>query len=188
MQSKAQLGQEIALTDEQAAKIVATYRTRYHAIPRMWRFLESLLPQMTRRDFQQQVGPVVFEYQAIRLPNGLRLRYHNLRCDDTGQWSFDYGGKTKYIYGGKMLENITQALARICIMDAALRVRLWADREGIPVWLNLQVHDELVYVVPDELVELVDAKVAEEMNRRPRWAPGLPLDSEGGLGQSFGDT
>jgi DNA polymerase len=187
MQSKAQLGQEVLLDDEQAAKVVGTYRRRYYAIPQMWNTLGSLLPRMTS-SIRHTIGPVTFEKEAVILPSGLKLFYHNLRCDEGGQWRFEYGGATKYIYGGKMLENITQALARICVMDAAVRIRKWADREGIPVWLNLQVHDELVYVVPDELVELVDAKVMEEMNRRPSWAPDLPLDAESGTGGSFGDT
>lgn len=187
MQSKAQLGQEVLLTDEQASKTVQTYRTRYNAIPRMWRTLESLLPHMTGT-FHHVIGPLTFERRAVLLPSGLKLFYHNLHCDENGQWRFEYAGKPKYIYGGKLLENITQALARIVIMDAAVAVRLWADREGIPIWMNLQVHDELVYVVPDELVDIVDAKLAEEMDRRPSWAPDLPLASEMGLGGSFGDT
>lgn len=188
MQSKAQLGQEVILTDEDASKTVSTYRRRYSAIPTMWRTLESFLPHMCRPGFVQKLGPVTLKYQAVELPSGLHLHYHNLHCDEFGQWRFEYGGKPKYLYGGKFLENITQALARICIMDAAVRIRLWATKNNVPVWLNLQVHDELVYVVPDEWVDIVKAKVAEEMNRRPWWAPRLPLDSEAGIGQSFGDT
>lgn len=187
MQSKAQLGQEVLLSDVEAANAVNTYRRRYYQIPAMWRVLEGLLPRMTG-DLNHVLGPVTFEKEAVLLPSGLRLFYHNLHCDESGQWRFEYGGKAKYIYGGKFFENIIQALARICIMDAAVRVRVWADRENVPVWLNLQVHDELVYVCPDELVEYVDAKVEMEMNRRPSWAPRLPLASEAGIGQSFGDT
>jgi DNA polymerase family A len=188
MQSKQQLGQEVLLTDDVAAKTVNTYRRRYFQIPAMWKVLERMLPLMTQDSLHTYLGPLLFTKEAITLPSGLKLHYHNLHCDEHGQWRFEYGGKWKYIYGGKMLENIIQALARICIMDAAVRIRLWADREGIPIWLNLQVHDELVYVVPDELVEIVDAKVEEEMNRRPSWAPRLPLASEAGFGRSFGDT
>jgi DNA polymerase I-like protein with 3'-5' exonuclease and polymerase domains len=51
------------------------------------------------------------------------------------------------------------------------------------------VHDELVYVVPDEKVELMSQVMAEEMVRRPLWAPGLPLAVDPvGVGQSYGEA
>jgi len=186
LQSKAQLGNEILLTDADAARTVNTYRTRYHQIPRMWNTLNGMIPRMTG-DLHHEIHPVTFVKNAIRLPSGLHLHYHNLRSID-GQWWFDYGGKPKYLYGGKMLENIVQALARICVMDAAVRVRRALERRALDVWLNLQVHDELVYVVPDALVEEVVELVMCEMCVRPSWAPELPLDAEAGVGQSFGDT
>jgi hypothetical protein len=186
LQSKAQLGEEVLLSDAEASKVVETYRRRYFQIPRMWNVLNALIPRMCG-GLWHELGPVAFMRHAVRLPSGLHLHYHNLQNKD-GQWWFEYGGKPKYLYGGKMLENIVQALARICVMDAAVRVRRRLEKLGIPVWLNLQVHDELVYVVPDAFVEMVTAIVMEEMNRRPKWAPDVPLDAEFGVGQSFGDT
>lgn len=186
MQSKAQLGQEVLLSDQEAAKVVETYRRRYYQIPRMWNMLGGLIPRMTG-ELRHELGPVVFEKQRVILPSGLGLHYHNLR-NEGGQWWFDYGGKPKYLYGGKLLENITQALARICVMDAAVRIRKRLQAEDAPFWLNLQVHDELVYVVPDNWMEWAEYLVMEEMCRRPAWAPDLPLAAEAGVGVSFGDT
>jgi DNA polymerase family A len=181
MQSKAQVGQEVVLSDAEAARVIETYRTTYHQIPKMWSRLNSLLPRMTG-DMYEEIGPLVFLKGQIKLPSGLFLNYHELQNKE-GQWWFTYGGKPKYLYGGKMLENIVQALARICVMDAAVRVR-----KRIGSQLHLQVHDELVYVVPDAIASQVKQVVYEEMCRRPQWGVDIPLDAEGDIGPSYGDA
>jgi len=84
-----------------------------------------------------------------------------------------------------MLENIVQALARICVMDAAVRIRRRTSHLGI--WLNLQVHDELVFIVPDEHIAQMERIVMEEMRRRPEWGQDIPLDAESGTGNSYGE-
>jgi DNA polymerase family A len=182
MQSKAQVGQEVVLSDEEAAKVVSTYRSAYQPIPKMWTRLNNLIPRMASHDLYEAVGPIIFMKGRIKLPSGLYLNYHGLENKE-GQWWFTYGGKPKYLYGGKMLENIVQALARICVMDAAVRVR-----KRIGAELNLQVHDELVYVVPDAIAKSVQAIVYEEMCRRPSWGMDIPLDAEGDFGQAYGDA
>ena len=56
------------------------------------------------------------------------------------------------------------------------------------VQLALQVHDELVYVVPENLADECKAIALEEMGRRPAWAQTLPLAAEAGYGSSYGDA
>ena len=187
MQSKAQVGQEVVLTDEEAVNVINTYRTTYSAIPQMWNKLSGLIPRMTSKSCLEEVGPLLFERERIRLPSGLYLNFHGLE-NKNGQWWFTYGGKPKYLYGGKLLENITQALARIIVMDAAVAVRKKLLDISDDVWLNLQVHDELVYVVPDELVDTVQQLVFNEMCTRPDWGMDIPLDAEGDAGPSYGDA
>ena len=182
MQSKAQVGQEVVLSDEEASRVISTYRNTYHQIPKMWSLLNNLIPQMTGKNFHYELGPLVFEHERIRLPSGLYLNYHGLE-NKNGQWWFTYGGKPKYLYGGKMLENIVQGLARISVMDAAVRVR-----RRIGSQLHLQVHDELVYVVDEPIASSVLSVVHEEMCRRPVWGVDIPLDAEGDIAQSYGDA
>lgn len=189
LQSKSQLGTPIELSDEQAQKTVETYRKTYPNIPVTWQKLNNQITWMTKSDWRQTIGPVTFEHQRIRLPSGLFLNYHDLHNDGaTGRWKFTYGGKPKDIYGGKMLENIVQALARICVMNAAVNIRRRLALITDDVRLNLQVHDELVYIVPDELEQVVTAIVHEEMIRRPDWAPNLPLAAEYDSGLNYGDA
>jgi DNA polymerase len=182
MQSLAQLGTEVKLGAEVAAKTVMVYRIDYHEIPAMWRRLDGLITQMTSRDCHVQLGCLLFEFEKIRLPNGLYLYYNNLHFE-AGQWTFTYGGKTKFLWGGTLLENIIQALARIQIMDAAIRVQ-----KRIGTRLNLQVHDELIYVVPTNIARAVESVTIEEISRTPDWMPNVPLAAEGGIGLSYADA
>lgn len=180
MQSKAQVGKEVVLDDVQASRVVQTYRNKYREIPQMWSRLNSLIPRMTGVLYEE-VGPVTFLKQSIRLPSGLALHYHDLECRD-GEWWFTYGGTPKRVYGGKLLENITQALARICVMDTAIAIR---KETGLD--LALQVHDELVYVVDEKDAEPLKDLIIEKMRTPPSWGAGLPLDAEGAVGDNYGE-
>ena len=182
MQSLAQMGTEVKLGQEVSAKTVSVYRSDYREIPAMWRQLDGLIVAMTRRDCHVKLGCLVFEFEKIRLPSGLYLYYNSLR-NENGQWTFTYGGKVKFLWGGTLLENIIQALARIQIMDAALRVQ-----RRIGQRLNLQVHDELIYVVPTNIARAVEKVTIEEISRTPDWMPNVPLDAEGGIGLSYADA
>jgi DNA polymerase len=124
-------------------------------------------------------------HERIVLPSGLCLHYRGLsRSPRTNDWYFIYGQRIKKLYGGKLLENIIQALARCVIMDAALRLSRLMPRYGGQ--LAMQVHDELVYLCPDENVGLVKALLELELKRRPTWMPDLPLNCEVGSGKAYG--
>ena len=94
-----------------------------------------------------------------------RIRYMG-ENQTTRQW-----GK-QYTYGGKLAENITQALCRDLLAVALVRV----DAEGWPIILH--VHDEIVTEVPNES-EYSVAKLEEMMCELPSWAAGFPLAAEG---------
>jgi DNA polymerase I-like protein with 3'-5' exonuclease and polymerase domains len=51
-----------------------------------------------------------------------------------------------------------------------------------------QVHDELIYVVPEHLAEKVRDIVVHEMAQPPRWLPNAPLAAEGHIGGTYGDA
>lgn len=178
----------MALDDAEAQRTVSVYRSTYPAIPATWAMLNSAGIAALSSGGGYELGPCVFEKERIRLPNGLALHYHSLRFENR-EWVYEYGGMPKRVYGGKLLENIVQGLARIIVMDAALAIerRFQAEFDD-PPQLALQVHDELVFVVPDDRVERCIAICGEEMRRAPSWAAGLPLDSECDVGQTYGDA
>jgi DNA polymerase len=186
VQSQLQLKQKIELAPQDALAIVNYYRNKYYKIAFKWKHLQSVgMAVLSGGPNKFTLGPCEFERHAIKLPNGLRLHYHNLHhshSEDFGsEWAFLYSEERKKLYGGKILENVVQALARIHTMDAALRIR-----KRVP--LAMQVHDELVYVVPDDDVESVKLILREEMCRAPSWAPDLPLAADVGDGKTYGDT
>jgi DNA polymerase len=182
--SLAQTGTQIALTDMEAARFVEMYRTINKEVPQTWGELNSHIRLLAGGGGSFSIGPCDFFAGRIRLPSGLDLKYHNLENTSDG-WKYTYGGKPRRLYGGALLENIIQALARIIITDAIVRIRARLDGYGIR--LALQVHDELVYIVPDAAVALVKSILTEEMNRRPVWAPNLPLNSECKAADNYAD-
>jgi len=198
VQSKNQLSKEIVLSETDARKIVNTYRDLYPNIPDMWNTLNGKLNALADSRTSEFLGPVTdtaagviyLTHEKITLPSQLSLHYHNLRQKVTpngNEWVYDFGRtKEKKLFGGKVLENIIQALARIVVMNAALRLR--KPLSAVDTALAGQVHDELIYVTPDEHVEFVSELVLREMCVRPRWGLRLPLAAETGVGLSYGDA
>jgi hypothetical protein len=178
-------------TPQLAQKSVDTYREANRAIKASWYRLGEILDTA----WCGATGPVMWGptspvapngcveigHGYVLMPNGMKLLYDVLPKGDDGH-RYRYGKKTYRMYGPKFLENIVQALARIVVMNASLR--LW-DR-GYK--FRLQAHDELAFIVRDDDAENAKAIVLEEMRRRPSWAPDLPLDAEANYGQSYGDA
>ncbi len=117
-----------------------------------------------------------------KLPSGRNISYHKPEVvsyeDPYGRekrrlhyWREAQGAYVKAdTYGGKLVENICQAVARDIMAEAMLRL----EAAGYPIILT--VHDEVVAEVPDD--EIDTAKFRELMIATPEWATGCPLDSE----------
>jgi len=178
-------GLDLQFDENEAKRVVNLYRNKHAKIYETWSSLnDAINDMMTGHTDGRTLGPCVFEKGAIRLPSGLRLFYHDIKWDSEFKtWSFTYGGKRKHIYGGKILENIVQALDIICVMSAALRIKKRTAQFGYN--LAHQVHDEIVYVVREEHADEIKQILLEEMARRPEWGVNLPLAAEAGIGQNY---
>ena len=125
--------------------------------------------------------------KGIKLPNGLHLRYPELRelRSEDGDTEMVYTttkGKSKIpnrIYGGKMVENVCQALARIVIGEQLLLV---AKKYKV----TMTVHDAIGCIVPEAEAEEGLRYVEDCMRTRPLWAQTLPLNCEGGFSKTYG--
>ena len=115
------------------------------------------------------------ERNRIRLPNGMSLYYENLQRSEQG-FEFQSNRKQVYTYGGKITENIVQALSRIVVTDAL--IRLAYHRKDLNVCLT--VHDEIVCVGPAEAADELMQDIIDIMCIPPSWAEDLPLAAEGG--------
>jgi DNA polymerase len=174
---------------------VDTYRGRYARIPAGWRTLDQAIQTAWLSGAGVfRFGPCEISYGMVTLPNGLALRYADPGCrmgeDGRTEYVYRFGKFYHTIYGAKLLENIVQALARIVVMNAALRIRARGLTTINPddYRFVLQAHDELVYVV--KKVHLDEAKkiILDEMRRPPSWAPTAPIDAELNFGASYGDA
>jgi DNA polymerase len=185
--SSTQLGYKVEMSESEARDIVYGYRRTYWQIPVLWEALGGVgLAAMLGEAPATQIGPLEFSPSRIRLPNGLSLWYPGMaRNSTTGEAEFfnpHFQGMEK-LYGGKILENTIQALARIVIMDASLRILKLTGLRFV-----MQVHDELVYIVPDADVASMKQIIRDEMRRPPSWANTLPLDAKVGAGKTYGDA
>ena len=161
----------------EAKQIVNTYRNTYSGIKTLWSKLEDLLKQTMHPDnFGNRYGPLTVEHNSLVLPNGMALKYHDLQSSINGL-TFHSRNKREYTYGGKICENVVQALSRIIITDSMLRLS-----KSIPNGkVSLTVHDEVIIVAPDTEPHVTMEKIIDDMCKAPAWAPDIPLDAEGGF-------
>jgi DNA polymerase len=182
---------DVILSDSMAATAVEIYRSRCRRIVEYWRYADrTIIPIIAAGDKEFQWGPLKVRRQALILPNGNQLRYDDLLHqydEDKGrhQWSYSRGDMRQTLYGAKVVENECQSLAFVHIAEVAMRVMKMT--EGL-LWPAHQIHDELVYVVPENLAETVVDIVVEEMSKPPKWLPDAPLAAEGNIGPSYGET
>ena len=110
----------------------------------------------------------------------MRLDYSGLSPTEDGDWYYGLGNKRKKIYGGAMLENIIQALARIVIGEQVLQV------EALPgVTTVSTTHDEILALVRIEEADAAVEAVTRIMTTPPKWAPDLPLAVDIGYAREY---
>ena len=179
------MGVEVEL--EEARRIIDIYRRTNNAIIGLWRQAQVMLTKLSQGDAaplgREGVLEVVPEESAIKLPSGLLMRYDDLRFDQTEKGvEFHYKtrrGRTR-IYGGKVIENVCQAIARCIIAEQMLQI---AKKYKVV----LTVHDAIAVCVRDAEAEDAQAYVEKCMRWVPAWAEGLPVNCESGAGKSYGD-
>ena len=179
----------VDITKAEAAKIIGIYRETNDMISNMWKQAGTMLRYMVRGDampFGKDGVLGVNTYEpGIVLPNGLLIRYDELQEAENEKGGTEYSYKTRIgrtrIYGGKVVENVTQALARLIIGEQMLRI-------SKKYRVVLTVHDSIVCCVPDDEAEACKAYVEECMRWVPAWAEGLPVDCEAGIGKNYGET
>lgn len=127
------------------------------------------------------------EYLTVLLPSGRKLYYNSPQIGENkwGGPSISYMGmdqttkKWKRIetYGGKLVENCVQAVARDCLAQAIENL----EAKGLPVVFH--IHDEVVIDCRADTATLDD--VVNIMSQPIPWAPGLPLNADGWVGGFF---
>lgn len=182
----------VVVTLDEAKRIIDTYRATYPKITALWKSAAVALEAMLRGQLTMLGRNGVLKIEGkdgILLPNGLYIRYPNLRQkadEETGKVEIVYDTKKgraiipNRIYGGKLIENVCQALARIIIGDQMLMI---AKKYQVV----MTVHDAVACIVPTDEVATAQEYVEMCMRIRPSWGSELPLNCESGYGESYGD-
>jgi DNA polymerase len=187
-------GVSVDLDDAESERIVKLYRDKYPMIAALWSQCQSALDKMTS-GFTAEIGRLNLKCEGdrIHLPNGMYIRYPNLRKEGK-EYLYDGRYGSVKIYGGKVVENVVQALARIVVFDQMTAIDLKLRKRDHTSKLQnkrykcvLTVHDEIVACVPDEYVDECLAMMVEVMSQPPDWAPELPVACEGDKGKTYGD-
>jgi DNA polymerase len=179
-------GLEISL--ELAKKAVNAYREKYYKVKAYWYDLERAAIEAVKTpgtlvEFRNLQWLKKGRWLYCQLPSGRRLAYYNpiIKTEETA-WGMKEGltymashPKTKKwererTYGGKMAENVTQAVAADVLRESMLRV----ESKGYSIILT--VHDENI---TEDDVDFGDLKEFETlMSVVPKWATGLPIKVE----------
>ena len=173
---------------KEARRVIKIYRETNWKINKLWRDAQQILVSLSNNELPVRLGRgkvliTVPEENAIRLPSGLLMRYEDLDYE-TGEMGEEFSYQTRRgrtrIYGGKVVENVCQAIARCIIGEQMLKI----NKEHRAV---LTVHDSIVCCVKDEEVTDAQKYIEECMRWTPEWADGLPINCESGTGKTYGD-
>ena len=173
------------IPEEELPGIVKRWRKANQNIVRFWYAVEEAAINAVQGRPSALAHGIRFEREAdylfITLPSGRRLAYYKPelrpepKFDKLGLTYMGVGQNRQYCrqksYGGKLVENITQATARDCLRDAMTALEAAGYR------IVFHVHDEVIADMPEGTGSL--AEMQEIMGRPLAWAPGLPLRAAG---------
>ena len=172
---------------EECKKIIHTYRKVYSAIPNFWKKAQTGLEAIIKGKYmevtKQKQALGIIPNVGFDLPNKLQLKYPDLKKEQasSGEYYFSYKSRKDRIniYGGKVVENICQAVARCVIGEQMLKV-------SKKYKVVMTVHDAVTCIAREEEVKEAAAYVTECMKWKPDWCQDLPLDCETEYGESYG--
>lgn len=178
----------VKVSDEESKRIVDLYRAVNSKIVDLWGEADRMLEAMMNNDLKEPVGfgehsCVSYDKDGIILPNSLRIRYPNLRrewVDGKSKVVYDSRKGTISIWGGAVVENVVQALARIIVGAQMIEINEYYK-------VALTVHDAAVVIAPDDEVQKALEIITGLMSVPPAWAKGLPIACEAKVGATYGD-
>ena len=176
------------VSEIEAKSYVDTYRDANDKVIQLWRDGDKVIADLA---YWGDTKPYTYgkhkclkvTEEGITLPNGLMIRYAEIKRDTEES-------KTRYIYksrkgpvsiwGGSLVENVVQALARIVVGEQMLKIQ---ERYRVA----LTVHDAAVILVPESQKDEALEYIVECMSVPPDWAKGLPVACEAKFGYSYGE-
>ena len=177
------------LPDEDCQNLVKVYRRVNDKVIKLWADCDRALADMANWDETMEpyyLGNhdcLLVTKEGIKLPNELYIHYPELKKEKIdGKDKFMYKSRKGYIslWGGSVVENIVQALARIVVGEQMIKI----NEHYKPV---LTVHDAIVCVVKKDDTDNAMKIITGIMSTPPSWGLDLPIACEAKFGQSYGD-
>lgn len=175
---------EMGLSEDELQPLVDSWRQSNPRIVQFWREVEGAALKAVE-GYPQRVGRFKFFRKSgilfVQLPSGRCIVYVQPRVEENrfGRPSLTYMGldqQTKAwtrleTFGGKLVENLVQAVARDCLAESMIRLEAWGYK------IVFHVHDEVIIDAPAGFGSADE--VAAIMGEPIEWAEGLPLKAEG---------
>lgn len=186
-----QAGVSVDMPLSDAERVVSLYRQKYPKIVSIWKQGQEALEAMAN-GFEYELGVGIklkCKDNKIYLPNGMFVNYPNLRKSGN-EFLYDARYGANKIYGGKVIENVVQALARIIVFDQMAKIDQQfrkKDSKANRFKVVLTVHDEVVACVPEVAVGKCVEYMEKAMSVPPSWCSDLPIACEAAYGDSYGD-
>lgn len=181
-------GERMGLSDAEMMSLTRKWRQANPKIVELWSELESCAIEAIRyhKPVAGTCKNLVFNCDdncmTIKLPSGRQLFYRNAYlANDRQTYSIRYKGLiqatkqwgTVETYGGKLTENVIQAIARDLLAYSMLQL----DKAGYII--TMHIHDEVIAEVNAETAMVDYERMAAIMGQAPDWAADLPLRAEG---------
>ena len=167
---------------DEAQRIINTYRGKYDKIKQLWgdgqKCLSAMIAKQTTK-FGVHNDVIVLGGSGFILPNNVLLEYPDLK-QEHGEYTYRARKMDVRIYGGKVVENLCQAVARCIIAWQMAAI-------STEYKVALTVHDSIICVVKDEEAGKARRYIESCMRDTPDWASGLPLDCKIGMDKSYGE-
>lgn len=178
------------VTHEKCEELVKGWRQNNDQIVAFWRQADAALNALLTWPVDDDGDPVspfalgknclMVDKTGIKLPNGLYIRYPGIRKDESDQTVYDSRRGPVKLWGGMVVENVVQALARIVISE---QMTALAEGGYVPV---MTVHDAAVCLVPDNKLKEGVQFIVDTMSTPPIWAKDLPVACEAKFNKSYG--
>jgi DNA polymerase len=177
------------LDDQECERIVKVYRKVNNKVIKLWEACDKALKDIVHWNDKSKpyyLGEhkcLLVTQEGIQLPNGLYIKYPELKVEkEDGKNKYVYKSRKGYIsiWGGSVVENVVQALARIIIGEQMIAI----NEKYKPV---LTVHDAIVCVAPTQEIDTAMNFIINIMSTPPSWGQDLPIACEAKYGKSYGD-
>ena len=189
LQNVLKLGAGVEFSELDCQRLVRIYREVNDKVVQLWRECDDALndiaswPSGKEPYYLGAQKCVIVSSKGLKLPNGLYIYYPELEWD-TSELKGKFVYKNRFgnisIWGGSVVENVVQALARIVIGEQMVAI----SHRYRPA---LTVHDAVVCIAPQEEKDEALKYIMEEMSRPPVWGQDCPITCEGGYGDNYGD-